>query len=91
MVKQHYEEKLQKTKVVDEIICNKCGKSFTPKYMGVGHYENSQVHKFRTDFGYGSEYDGKTLEFDLCEKCLLKFVKTFKVKSKPFDIWDKLI
>jgi len=79
MRKEHFEEQTYKTKVIDEIICNKCGKKTTLKN------EFPLMHHFKTYFFYGSSYDGLTLDFDLCENCLFDFTNSFKIKVKPYD------
>ena len=70
------------SEVVD-IICNKCGKtcdnakryykSNTPNYEG--------VENLRIDFGYMSEFFGDmtSIQFSVCEKCILDFTKAFKI------------
>lgn len=82
-------KKVAVTEVVEEtvdIICNKCGKSCS----------NQKPHKFRSyeglieaevHGGYDSKVIGDLISwrFSVCESCLAKFVKTFKI---PVDVRD---
>jgi hypothetical protein len=68
----------QKTvEVTDDIICNKCGESCEVS-EGYG-YEG--LIGARVDGGYGSKHLGdlERYEFDICEKCLVEWFKTFKI------------
>jgi ribosomal protein L32 len=76
----HVETSEVKKEVVDSFICNNCGESFHAKHIAMDYYENSQIHNFVTSFHYGSKYDCESINFDLCEKCLLEMIKKFKVK-----------
>jgi hypothetical protein len=79
---KHCEEITKNEIVVDQIVCNKCGKSFKPKYMGVGHYEHSQIHSFDVRFGYNSEFPDEYWGFDLCNTCVIELANSF---VKPVD------
>lgn len=61
--------------VVDTITCNKCG-DVIPKW----HDCVRTAH----GFGYHSTLFGDNTEvyFDLCERCVFEFVKTFKVAAE---------
>lgn len=75
------------TKIDKDIICNKCGKS-CKVYL--------TADKKHTDFegllgvevagGFGSSHDCTTLKFDICDECLMKFIKTFKVKPEEIEV-----
>lgn len=69
--------------VVVDIRCNKCGESRFASAIGV--YD---IHPFSVDNGFGDKFDGITHEFDLCDKCYVKIIKSFKhaVTSKE-NIW----
>ncbi|GIN22535.1 hypothetical protein [Siminovitchia fordii] len=57
--------------------CNKCGKK-----KNVNHEKNEEwrddFKEFYLDFGYESSFDGESWNFDLCEECLINFIKQFK-------------
>ncbi|RST75264.1 hypothetical protein D4T97_008400 [Siminovitchia acidinfaciens] len=60
------------------ITCNKCGKS--KKITGTEHERELQSEAFPTIklvFGYGSSFDEEIWNFELCENCLVKFVRSF--------------
>jgi hypothetical protein len=62
-----------------KITCNKCGK--TEALVGTEIEREIQMNKFHTirlAFGYGSNLEMEDIKFDLCESCLLEFVKSFK-------------
>lgn len=64
--------------VVEKMYCNKCGKTIQMEndilkegvFMGV------------TTWGYFSNKDGETHEFDICEKCYDTFVGSFSMPIK---------
>lgn len=71
-----------KTIVITEnvlgIVCNKCGKSSVPDYTNT-------VQAFDLTFGYGSNYDGHRIQFDICELCLEKMMREFKIQVNVID------
>ncbi len=75
--------KIQETKEVEKIICNKCGKEI-PVTNGVPQGDALHVEK---RWGYFSEKDNDVHTFDLCESCYDAMVAGFaialeKVESK---------
>lgn len=60
---------------VYEIICNMCAKSIKKDEVG-RFFDHLSVTKY---WGYLSENDGQTHEFDLCEDCYNKFIQDFKI------------
>lgn len=61
--------------VVQSVTCNKCGKTFTPDEED----EFLDIHKVDVRFeGERNRYHSKCWWFDLCDTCLIDFVKTFK-------------
>ena len=67
--------KIQETREVEKIICNKCGKEISVK-NGVPEADMLSVEK---RWGYFSEKDNQVHEFDLCEECYDNFVRTFQI------------
>lgn len=60
---------------VEEIICNRCGKTI-PVTM---HGPEADVIHVEQHWGYFSEKDGECHTFDLCEDCYYEIVKGFRV------------
>lgn len=73
------EKKLVVVSELKGIQCNKCGCIFEPNY-------EDRVQRFDNIlFGYGSEYvNQKPWGFELCEECLLEFIKEFKIVPENF-------
>lgn len=71
--------KIEGTKVVDKIICNKCGKEIFVN-NGIQEADTFSVQK---RWGYFSEKDNEQHSFDLCEECYDAWVATFQV---PIEI-----
>lgn len=67
--------KIQETKEVEKMICNKCGKEVLVK-NGVPQADMLSVEK---RWGYFSEKDNEVHEFDLCEECYDKWIQTFLI------------
>jgi hypothetical protein len=63
-----------------KVFCNQCGKE-------IGLKENRQT--FDLTFGYGSDFDGKTIHIDLHEGCLdsalYNMMKDFKLQAELED------
>jgi len=60
------------TKELESIECDKCGKTYN-----VYDIDNN-ILSFSTNFGYGSDFDGNRISFDLCENCLFELLKNVK-------------
>ena len=67
--------KMQETKEVEKIICNKCGKEILVN-NGVAEADVLSVQK---RWGYFSNKDNDVHEFDLCEECYDKWIATFAI------------
>lgn len=74
-MKISHEEKIERfEEVIDDVLCNKCGKS-----MQISNYEyESEGTRLFADFGYGSNKDGLMEEFHLCDDCYDQFIALFK-------------
>lgn len=88
-------KKARKTvEVVDDILCNCCGKSLKCLVGKKGEFDYCGLEEVKLICGYGSEYDGFTFAFSLCEDCVMKMVKRFKIEPEildsfgPLDTWD---
>ena len=75
------ESKTETTEVksIEDILCNKCGKSL--KHIA-GKFACYEGTKLCGGFGYGSDKDGFDIEFDICDKCYDDFVGSFKHSPK---------
>jgi hypothetical protein len=80
-------KKVQKEELeVVDIVCNKCGKNCWNEESGWGQ----EVRHFQVTGGYWSKLlgDMNQYDFDLCEKCLWKLIKSFKVPPQMYDRTD---
>jgi len=75
-VKREIEEE-----IVDDILCNKCGKTCSTSPGCPWSYDG--LLEAHISGGYGSKIgDGDECDFSLCESCLLELFKTFTIKPK---------
>lgn len=80
MIKSHRIEKLIEEEVVDDIICNKCGKSCK------GGYNFEGLLEIKIMGGYGSLLgDMETYEFSICETCLQSMFEKFLIPPEHKD------
>lgn len=73
---RQYREELERTKNVEKIICNKCGKEILVQ-RGVPQEDVLEVEK---RWGYHSRKDNQVDRFDLCEDCYDELVRSFLIK-----------
>ncbi len=66
--------KMQETKEVVKIICNRCGKEIIVK-NGIPEEDVLSVQK---RWGYFSNKDNEAHEFELCEQCYDQIVSGFR-------------
>ena len=59
-------------KIIPKIICNCCGKI-------AKHPECTDITPMDIEFSYGSEHDGETWSFDICDACVKDITSKFKV------------
>lgn len=76
--------KVTATRVVEQtevtsILCNKCGEEMITKCSPGG---NGVSVTYQAGFDAKLYKDGDNVEFDICEKCLKAFTKSFKVPPK---------
>ena len=67
-----------------EIVCN-CCKKVIQEGNGLPHAEYLHVEK---EWGYFSGKDGERQEFDICEACYDKLVKSFQIPVKTIEITE---
>lgn len=82
MRKYLVEEVVTKQETLDSITCNMCGKEveLIDGQHAQNMYKENDHHNFEGQFRFGSPLDGDIYKFDLCEECLLKFFKSFKIQ-----------
>jgi len=64
--------KTEEVKVIEEIVCNACGKQ-------AKHIDCTDIQPYQFDFGFGSMHDGENWDFDLCDTCVEKIIGNFKI------------
>ena len=55
-----------------EIVCNICGNKFD-------FFDKQEAFRIYRELGYGTIYDGGTLELDICCKCMEKIIEKCKI------------
>jgi len=69
--------------VIEDILCNKCGESCKTR---IGNYEG--VIEYSMTGGYDSHLgDNVEFIFSICERCLEKLFKEFKIPPDIKDHW----
>ena len=63
-------------KKIISIKCNCCGKDVDPC--------GNSVQEIKLDFGYYSRFDMQSWNLDLCEECIIKIIKGFKIVPEKF-------
>lgn len=68
----------RKEEVIDDKLCNKCGKSLSVGRCGVEDCGTRAMIE-TPKYNYHSEYfgEGRLLIFDLCENCTIELVEQF--------------
>ena len=73
--------------VVKKIItCNQCGKYkiYNKAELAIYLDYGNKMNNIEYNFSYGSSFDLQEWQYDLCEKCLLEHIKSFKYVPKGF-------
>lgn len=86
---RRFEKKIEKVEVSKNtlVACNKCGKETTKEDCRW----DTEYQNIKLSFGYGSGHDSENWNFDICEECLITYVKTFKYVPRGFKIDGSLI
>lgn len=79
---KQYKKIESEEQVVETMYCNKCGKAIVVE----NNILKEGVFQGVISWGYFSDKDGETHEFDICENCYDTFVKSFTV---PVNIQGK--
>lgn len=83
-----YRTAMQPMVFESRIICNKCGYEMNLETTEYEEFMTDFIHKFKTTYGYASDRDGTTCQFDLCEQCLEWLYSTFTIPVKNTVGWD---
>jgi hypothetical protein len=67
--------KIEETKAVEKIICNKCGREILVR----NEIPDEDVLDVRKRWGYFSEKDNEVHSFDICERCYDEWIQTFRI------------
>jgi len=71
VVLKTYKTVQTETQEVDSITCNKCGKP-------INNYWDTFV-SVEKQWAYGTQWDGETHSFDLCEHCYRELIAQFTI------------
>lgn len=71
----------QSVSVITDIYCDACGASVVPQFQKE-HRENlnhfNEFGVLHASYGYGSNQDGDSFHFDLCETCFKELLDRIK-------------
>ena len=67
--------KMEETKAVEKILCNKCGREILVR----NEIPDEDVLDVRKRWGYFSNKDNEIHSFDICEKCYDEWIQTFQI------------
>lgn len=81
-----YRTIMHPTPFESKIVCNKCGREMDLETREYEEFMTDLIHKFKIVYGYASDRDGTTCQFDLCEQCLDELYSTFKIPPQ-IDDW----
>lgn len=74
--------------VLKKVFCDWCKKEILKE----GYLKNKKILKgssFSIVFNYGSDFDGRTFDFDVCDDCFKKFLLK-KAPKERFTFFDEL-
>jgi hypothetical protein len=85
MIRHHHEQKMTDITVIDDVLCNKCGKSI---YTGMTA-DDGKPHingiTLRMRWGYESKKDQVETVSHICEDCHDAFAASFKIPQVVID------
>lgn len=71
---------------IETVTCNKCGKQV--QNTGDLNLDFNTFQNFEIEFGFGSDFDMTRMYFDLCDNCMIEFIKSFKVPPDRNMFWE---
>lgn len=88
MIKTKTQTITKTEEVIEDIICNKCGKTCLKTWDDESTKDFYGV-KISYTAGYLSDYlvDNDSYEFHLCEECLAKLIDSLKIESDRKSCW----
>jgi len=72
-----YKKETKEYLIVDEITCNKCGRSCIGKHM---NNQTGLSVEYHTNYDNDILPDVTSYYFDLCEQCLVDLISSFMIK-----------
>ena len=78
-----YKEVKKTEETLDEATCGWCGKVVNK----TGHQIEGIM--FSLAFGYGSDYDLQSFDFEICDDCFSKYLKDKSSSKKNLDVWKR--
>lgn len=87
MIETHKEEKIQTVEKIDDIKCNKCGKSLKHHWKSMTN-ENMYYDHLTTKklWGYMSDHDGEYVDYQICQDCFFEYISSFVIPAKIENI-----
>lgn len=74
-------QSVESVEVIADILCDACGASVVPDFQKE-HRDNlndfSEYGILHASYGYGSNQDGNSFHFDLCERCFKELADKIK-------------
>lgn len=80
MIKSHQVKKTVFKEEIDDIICNRCGKSI-PKNHGI-YEDHIDIYKI---WNYFSDHEDEVHKCQICQACWMQIISSFKI---PIEIGD---
>ena len=78
---KHYTEVMKKVKMIDGVVCDKCGKRITMDDI----VEYNEMFTYSFIGGYGSVFgDGIEMEIDLCQSCFKEVLGKYLKKVEDW-------
>lgn len=71
----------KENKVLESVVCNKCGREFTDNLLGWKHNkEIMDIHEFHGDGSFYSKIgEDRKWKFDLCDDCVIELMISLKI------------
>lgn len=81
MRKTHQEFIQVERDIIDEVLCNCCGKPIDPATYDsdTDSKRDPEFIHIRKWWGYYSQFDGEIHDFDICQECYKKWVSQFTI------------
>jgi hypothetical protein len=77
----------QEVSIIDDIFCNKCGRSCRPEEKSCPDFYGLIEVSFTTGYESRALPDGMSYCFSLCEECLAELFKSFKIDPEVTEFF----